>query len=87
MVVSQEKEEEFNIEDYIRERYRVIEKNWQSLIRPKTVEMIPSSQNPNSASIVLEPLEKGFGITLGNSLRRVLLSCLQGKGQQQCRST
>jgi len=52
--------------------------NWRSLIRPRGVE-IESGDDPNTyAKIVARPLEKGFGITLGNALRRILLSSLQG---------
>lgn len=55
----------------------MIEKNWQSLIKPKKIEVEHNAEH-NSASIVIEPLEKGFGITMGNSLRRILLSSIQG---------
>ncbi len=56
----------------------MIERNWRSLIRPEKlgVEVGPDVQR--SATIVAEPLERGFGMTLGNALRRVLLSSLQG---------
>jgi len=55
----------------------VLQKNWKSLIQPsKTAQT--SENNPNIATIVVEPLERGFGMTLGNALRRVLLSSLQG---------
>lgn len=54
------------------------EKNWKSLIKPNKVEIIQNEDDDNTATLVVEPLEKGFGITLGNSLRRVLLSSLQG---------
>ena len=56
----------------------VIQKNWQELIKPNKLEIAPG-QDPNRfATIVAEPLERGYAITLGNSLRRVLLSSLQG---------
>jgi len=56
----------------------VIEKNWQELIKPSTIDFNPGS-NPNShAQLIVEPLERGFGLTLGNALRRVLLSSLRG---------
>jgi DNA-directed RNA polymerase subunit alpha len=56
----------------------VIEKNWQELIRPLKP-VIESGVDPKrQAKIIAEPLERGFGMTLGNSLRRVLLSSLQG---------
>jgi len=56
----------------------VIHKNWQDLIRPTSLE-IEAGRNPKSeAAFVAEPLERGFGLTIGNALRRVLLSSLQG---------
>ncbi len=51
-------------------------KNWRDLIRPRTLE--PEIKTATYGKFSCEPLERGFGITLGNSLRRVLLSCLQG---------
>lgn len=55
-----------------------MQKNWRELIKPKRLE-IESKDGPNThAKFVCEPLERGFGITLGNALRRVLLSSLQG---------
>jgi DNA-directed RNA polymerase subunit alpha len=56
----------------------VIEKNWQELIRPMKPEIEPGHDPARQAKIVAEPLERGFGMTLGNALRRVLLSSLQG---------
>jgi len=56
----------------------VIQKNWQELIKPKKLEVALSDDSRRSATVVAEPLERGFGQTLGNSLRRVLLSSLQG---------
>jgi DNA-directed RNA polymerase subunit alpha len=55
-----------------------IEKNWLELIRPKKPLMEPSHDPARRATMVAEPLERGFGMTLGNALRRVLLSSLQG---------
>lgn len=55
----------------------MIQKNWQELIKPTNLEIVPS-EGGNKAKIVVEPLERGFGLTLGNALRRVLLSSLQG---------
>lgn len=56
----------------------MIEKNWQTLIKPNKLQ-IGGGKDPNrSATVVAEPLERGFGLTLGNALRRVLLSSLQG---------
>ena len=54
----------------------MIQKNWQELIKPTNLEV--SSEGLNKSKIVVEPLERGFGLTLGNALRRVLLSSLQG---------
>jgi DNA-directed RNA polymerase subunit alpha len=48
------------------------------LVRPYMVEMTKREDNPNSAEFRLQPLERGFGYTLGNSLRRLLLSSLRG---------
>ena len=48
------------------------------LVRPHLLEMIPSTDNPNAAEFRLQPLERGFGHTLGNALRRMLLSSLRG---------
>ncbi len=55
----------------------MIQKNWQELIKPTNLEVV-SGEGKNRAKIVVEPLERGFGLTLGNALRRVLLSSLQG---------
>ena len=55
----------------------MIQKNWQELIKPNKVEFITNGSRTH-ATVVAEPLERGFGITLGNSLRRVLLSSLPG---------
>jgi DNA-directed RNA polymerase subunit alpha len=56
----------------------VIERNWRSLIRPEKLEVEPGADPSRFATVVAEPLERGFGMTLGNALRRVLLSSLQG---------
>ncbi len=56
----------------------MIQKNWQELIKPKKLDIVLSEPTRKVATIVAEPLERGFGQTLGNSLRRVLLSSLQG---------
>ena len=54
-------------------------KNWQELKKPSALEKKASGgEGRNRAVFVAEPLERGFGMTLGNSLRRVLLSSLQG---------
>ena len=56
----------------------MIERNWQELIRPEKPQIEASSDPQRKARLVAEPLERGFGVTLGNALRRVLLSSLQG---------
>ncbi len=56
----------------------VLEKNWLELIRPSKLEVIPGSDPQRKATIVAQPLERGFGLTLGNSVRRILMSSLQG---------
>ena len=55
-----------------------IQRNWQELIKPTKLDIVSDSDNARVASVVAEPLERGYGLTLGNSLRRVLLSSLQG---------
>ncbi|MEM6781218.1 MAG: DNA-directed RNA polymerase subunit alpha [Pseudomonadota bacterium] len=55
----------------------MIQKNWQELIKPSKVD-IAYGLNETIGKIVAEPLERGFGLTLGNALRRILLSSLQG---------
>jgi DNA-directed RNA polymerase subunit alpha len=54
------------------------QKNWKDLIRPKRLEIEKESTTPFYGKFVAEPLERGFGLTIGNSLRRILLSSLQG---------
>ncbi|MBS41497.1 MAG: DNA-directed RNA polymerase subunit alpha [Rhodospirillales bacterium] len=56
----------------------MIQKNWQELIKPNKLEVTPGFDESRMGTIVVEPLERGFGLTLGNALRRVLLSSLQG---------
>ncbi|GAN60058.1 MULTISPECIES: DNA-directed RNA polymerase subunit alpha [Acetobacter] len=56
----------------------VLQKNWQSLIKPEKLEVESGVEPTRIATVVAEPLERGFGMTLGNALRRVLLSSLQG---------
>ena len=55
-----------------------IQRNWQELIKPTKLDFVSDSDNARTASVVAEPLERGYGLTLGNALRRVLLSSLQG---------
>jgi DNA-directed RNA polymerase subunit alpha len=56
----------------------VLQKNWQDLIRPTKLNIQSGRDKDRVATLVAEPLERGFGMTLGNALRRVLLSSLQG---------
>ncbi len=56
----------------------MIQKNWQTLIKPNKLNVEGGIDPARTATIVAEPLERGFGMTLGNVLRRVLLSSLQG---------
>ncbi|MBN9529443.1 MAG: DNA-directed RNA polymerase subunit alpha [Alphaproteobacteria bacterium] len=56
----------------------MIQKNWTELIKPNKLQVEPGADAARVATIVAEPLERGFGLTLGNALRRVLLSSLQG---------
>ena len=55
----------------------MIDKNWKELIKPSKLD-IQASEDKKFAKIVVEPLERGFALTLGNALRRVLLSSIQG---------
>ena len=56
----------------------MINKNWQELIKPNNVNVSHGRDPLTHAEIIAEPLERGFGLTLGNALRRILLSSLQG---------
>src|ERR1700761_45828 len=56
----------------------MIQKNWQEMIRPDKPQIETGADAQRRARLVAEPLERGFGVTLGNALRRVLLSSLQG---------
>ena len=55
-----------------------ITRNWRDLIRPRKLEVEVDSLTPTYGKFTCEPLERGFGTTIGNSLRRILLSSLQG---------
>ena len=57
---------------------RDIHRNWRDLIKPKRLVVDKESLTPGFGKFFAEPLERGFGITIGNALRRVLLSSLQG---------
>ncbi|MEE8271531.1 MAG: DNA-directed RNA polymerase subunit alpha [Alphaproteobacteria bacterium] len=56
----------------------MIQRNWKELIKPGTLDIQQGDDAQRRATIVADPLERGFGLTLGNALRRVLLSSLQG---------
>ena len=59
------------------EQTEVNSKNWKSLIKPAKLD-VQLSDDKAFAKITAEPLEKGYGLTLGNSLRRILLSSIRG---------
>ena len=59
------------------ENLNIIDKNWKTLTKPSKLE-ITSNEDKSVAKVVAEPLEKGFGQTIGNALRRILLSSIQG---------
>ena len=56
----------------------MIHKNWLELIKPTQLVVIPGNDPARQATVIAEPLERGFGLTMGNALRRVLMSSLQG---------
>ena len=56
----------------------MIQKNWHDMIKPSKLNIETSDDQRRHATVIAEPLERGFGVTLGNALRRVLLSSLQG---------
>ena len=55
----------------------IIDRNWKSLIKPSKLS-IKSSEDKSVFTLIAEPLEKGYALTIGNALRRILLSSLQG---------
>ncbi len=57
---------------------QMMSRNWRDLIRPKAIHLEQESGTDFYGKFTCEPLERGFGITIGNSLRRVLLASLQG---------
>src|SRR6202034_3579371 len=59
-----------------------IQKNWQELIRPNKLQVSAGADSRRVAAAGGEPLGGGFGVTLGNALRRILLSSLQGAAVQ-----
>jgi DNA-directed RNA polymerase subunit alpha len=56
----------------------LLNKNWQDMIKPQKLDITTKENDVSRATVIAEPLERGFGYTLGNALRRVLLSSLQG---------
>ena len=56
----------------------VLQENWKDIIFPNSMNVEYIDNNKNKAVIYIEPLERGYGATLGNSLRRVLLSSIRG---------
>ena len=56
----------------------MINKNWKELIKPKKIEFNKIKENSTAAELIAEPLESGYGQTLGNMLRQVLLSSIRG---------
>src|ERR1700752_1800534 len=61
---------------------QVLQKNWQDLNKPTKLNVSSGRDPARFALVVAEPLERGFGLTLGNALRRILLSSLQGAAVQ-----
>jgi DNA-directed RNA polymerase subunit alpha len=55
-----------------------MQRPWQTIIKPKCLEVDEETLSPNYGKFTAEPFERGFGLTLGNSLRRILISSLQG---------
>ena len=56
----------------------MLQKNWMELIKPSKMDVNVQESDGKKGTLIAEPLERGFGLTLGNALRRVLLSSLQG---------
>ncbi len=56
----------------------MLQKNWMELIKPSKMDVNVLENNGKQGVLIAEPLERGFGLTLGNSIRRILLSSLQG---------
>ena len=56
----------------------ILKESWQSLSKPASIIVKDGVDSTKSATIVMEPFERGFGNTLGNALRRVLLSSIAG---------
>jgi DNA-directed RNA polymerase subunit alpha len=56
----------------------MIEKNWKEIIKPTKLEIVEDTYTDTYGRFSAQPLERGFGVTIGNSLRRILLSSLYG---------
>ena len=56
----------------------MLQKNWMELIKPSKMDVNVQDNDSKKGVLIAEPLERGFGLTLGNAIRRVLLSSLQG---------
>lgn len=56
----------------------IVAKNWRALIKPKGLEIDKDTHSASFGKFTAKPLERGFGLTIGNGLRRILLSSLQG---------
>ena len=56
----------------------MLQKNWSELIKPTKMEVNVDESNGRTGKLIAEPLERGYGQTLGNMLRRVLLSSIRG---------
>ena len=56
----------------------MIEKNWKEIIKPSKLEVREENNPEYTSTIIAEPLERGYGVTIGNALRRILLSSRQG---------
>ena len=56
----------------------MLQKNWMELIKPSKMDVNVQNDSNKKGTLIAEPLERGFGLTLGNAIRRVLLSSLQG---------
>jgi len=65
----------------------LVARNWRELIRPRQLENETAEESDHYGKFSCEPLERGFGTTLGNALRRVLLSSLQGSAITSVRIT
>ena len=56
----------------------MLQKNWLELIKPNKMDINVTDNDGRHGIVIAEPLERGFGLTIGNAIRRILLSSLQG---------